>query len=139
MRLKAALSAALVVALSACASTPKDYLALERARAAVQAAEADLNVNLYAASSLQAAQRDLRIAEAAAQRDQDLSLARAAKLATQNARLAQLRGTSMADQAMAGADPAQVDSIKLAERTPDADSAKSTAAGPGLWTSLIQP
>ena len=55
----------LALALAACASMPQPNAALESARSAVRTAEADPNVNKYAALDLDRARKDLSIAEEA--------------------------------------------------------------------------
>jgi len=94
----------------ACASTPTPNAALESARAVVRTAEADPNVSKYAALDLQAAKKELEIAEAAA---------------AQTARLAQLHASAKADDARVAAGQAERDQIQLAARAREADNAKS--------------
>jgi outer membrane protein OmpA-like peptidoglycan-associated protein len=106
----------LAVLLSACASTPKTYPALETARAAVQSAEADPNVARYSALDLQAAKNELQDAEAAAQKQQDAQVAQPAYMAAQTARLAQARATAKADDARVAAGQAERDRIELEAR-----------------------
>ena len=85
----------LALALGACVSMPQPNAALENARIAVQTAEADPNANKYAAVDLDVAKKELGNAENAAQHHQDAIVAQSAYLATQNARLAQVRAASM--------------------------------------------
>jgi outer membrane protein OmpA-like peptidoglycan-associated protein len=109
----------------ACASTPPPNAALESARAIVQTAEADPNVSKYAALDLQAARKDLEIAEAAGARRDDAAIAQPAYLAAQTARLAQLRASAKADDARVAAGQAERDQIQIAARAREADNAKA--------------
>jgi outer membrane protein OmpA-like peptidoglycan-associated protein len=118
----------LALALGACASIPQSNPVLENARIAVQTAEADPNVNKYAALDLDVARNDLSNAESAATHHQDGAMAQFAYLATQNARLAQAHGAAKADDARVAAGQAERDQIVLAERTREADNAKIAAA-----------
>jgi outer membrane protein OmpA-like peptidoglycan-associated protein len=113
----------IVLAIAACASTPKSNEALESARSVVQAAEADANAAKYAAVDLQTAKSDLAVADAAFTRHDEPSIAQPAYMAAQNARLAQLRGAAKADDARVAAGQAERDSIVLAARTNQVDSA----------------
>jgi outer membrane protein OmpA-like peptidoglycan-associated protein len=115
------LSLALVIA--GCASVPQPNAALESARVAVQAAEADPNVTKYAALDLDAAKKQLAIADAAAMQHEDGAIAQPAYLAAQTARLAQARATAKADDARVAAGQAERDKIQLAARTRDVASA----------------
>ena len=118
----------LALALGACVSMPQPNAALESARLAVQAAEADPNVNKYAALDLDVARKDLSNADSAAQHHQDAAVAQSAYLATQNARLAQAHGAAKADDARVAAGQVERDQIMLAARTQEADKAKLAAA-----------
>ena len=123
---------ALALALAGCASTPQPNAALVSARTVVQAAEADPNVNKYAALDLDAAKKQLDIAEAAAARHDDAAIAQPAYLAAQTARLAQAHAAAKADDARVAAGQAQRDSIQLAARTRDVETANiatNTALG----------
>jgi outer membrane protein OmpA-like peptidoglycan-associated protein len=111
--------------ISACASTPPTNAALESARSAVQAAQADPNVGQYDAVDLQTAQQELAAADAAAQHHNDTAVAQSSYLATQTARLAQLRASAKADDARVAGGQAERDRILLAERTHEADAAKA--------------
>jgi outer membrane protein OmpA-like peptidoglycan-associated protein len=121
-RLLAALGFALV--LCACASGPRPNAALENAHAAVQAAEADPNVAKYAALDLEAAKKDLAIADDAALHHKDASVTQPAYLATQNARLAQAHAAAKADDARVAAGQAERDRIMLAARNREVENAK---------------
>ena len=113
------------LALGACASTPRTNAALDSARAAVQSAEADPNVNKYAALDLEAAKKDLAVAENAALHHQDAEIAQPAYLATQNARLAQTHAAAKADDARVAAGQAERDQIMLAARNREVQNAKA--------------
>src|SRR5271163_2079527 len=119
---------ALALALGACVSMPQPNAALESARLAVQAAQADPNVNKYASLDLDVARKDLGNAEDAAQHHNGAALAQSAYLATQNARLAQAHAAAKADDARVAAGQVERDQIMLAARTREADNAKIAAA-----------
>jgi outer membrane protein OmpA-like peptidoglycan-associated protein len=125
-KLFTAIGAAL--ALGACATTPTPNPVLENAHAAVNAAEADPNVNKYAALDLAAAKKDLEVADSAAQQHKDAEVAQSAYLATQMARIAQAHGAAKADDARVAAGQAERDQIQLAARTRDVESAKMQTA-----------
>ncbi len=132
MNTKVVMSIGLVLLVTGCASVPQPNAALESAQSAVQAAEADPNVNKYAALDLDAAKRQLGIAEAAASRHDDAAIAQAAYLAAQTARLAQAHAAAKADDARVAAGQAERDKIQLAARTRDVDTANmatNTAIG----------
>ncbi len=118
----------LAVALSACATMPQPNPALENARAAVQAAEADPNVNKYAPFDLDRAKKDLAAAEDAALHHHDAEIAQPAYLAAQNARIAQAHGAAKADDARVAAGQTERERIVLAARTREAENAKASAA-----------
>jgi len=117
----------LALALCACVSTPQPNAALESARAAVQAAESDPNVSKYAALDLDAARRDLAIADDAALHHEEAAIAHPAYMAAQNARLAQMHGATKADDARVAAGRAERDQIMLNARTREAYNAKLAA------------
>jgi outer membrane protein OmpA-like peptidoglycan-associated protein len=122
----------LALALAGCVSTPKPNAALESARTAVQAAQADPNVGKYAALDMEAAKKELEAAEAAAAHHDDAGVNHPAYLAAQTARLAQARAIAKADDARVAAGQAERDKIQLAARTRDVDNAKmatNTALG----------
>ena len=123
MRKVVAVGMALVLA--ACASAPTTNAALETARAAVQSAQADPNVGKYAALDLETAKKNLDVAEAAALHHKELEIAQPAYLATQNARLAQVRASAKADDARVAAGQGERDRIQLAARTREVQNAKS--------------
>src|ERR1700722_432999 len=114
----------LALALGACVSTPQPNAALLSAHAAVQAAEADPNVTKYAALDLDAARKDLAIADDAAAHHKDAEIAQPAYLAEQNARLAQMHGATKADDARVAAGQAERDQIVLAARNREVQNAK---------------
>jgi outer membrane protein OmpA-like peptidoglycan-associated protein len=118
----------LALTLGACASMPEPNAALENARAAVQTAEADPNVQRYAALDLEAARKDLAIAEDANLHHKDAEVNQPAYLALQNARLAQAHAAAKADDARVAAGQAERDQIMLAARTREANNANRAAA-----------
>ncbi len=128
MKVKLITGMGLAAALSACATMPQPNPALESARAAVQTAEADPNVNRYAPLDLDRAKKDLAAAEDAAMHHRDADIAQPAYLATQDARIAQAHGAAKADDARVAAGQAERDRIVLAARTREAENAKAAAA-----------
>jgi len=118
----------LALGLCACASIPQPDAALETARASVQAAQADPNVNKYASLDLDVARKDLGNAEDAAQHHNGAALAQSAYLATQNARLAQAHAAAKADDAKVAAGQVERDQIMLAARSREASNAELAAA-----------
>jgi outer membrane protein OmpA-like peptidoglycan-associated protein len=128
MKSKVLTAMGLALALGACASMPQPNAALESARVAVQTAEADPNVNKYAALDLDVARKDLSNAENAALHHQDADVAQSAYLAAQNARLAQAHAAAKADDARVAAGQVERDQIMLAARTREADKANLAAA-----------
>jgi outer membrane protein OmpA-like peptidoglycan-associated protein len=118
----------LALALGACASMPQPNAALENARAAVQSAEADPNVNKYAPLDLDLARKNLGFAEDAYAHHHEADIAQPAYLATQNARLAQAHAAAKADDARVAAGQTERDQIMLAARTREAQNAKAAAA-----------
>jgi outer membrane protein OmpA-like peptidoglycan-associated protein len=128
MKTKLLTGLGMAIILGACVSMPQPNAALESARITVQAAEADPNVNKYAALDLDMARKDLSNAETAALHHQDAEIAQSAYLATQNARLAQAHAATKADDARVAAGQVERDQIMLAARTREADNAKLAAA-----------
>jgi outer membrane protein OmpA-like peptidoglycan-associated protein len=114
----------LALALGACAGAPQPNAALESAHAAVNAAEMDPNVAKYAALDLDAAKKDLAIADDAALHHKDAEIAQPAYLAAQNARLAQMHAAAKADDARVAAGQAERDQIMLAARNREVQNAK---------------
>jgi outer membrane protein OmpA-like peptidoglycan-associated protein len=123
MNTKFLIGVGIALAMAGCASTPKSNEALESARSVVQAAEADPNAAKYAPVDLQTAKSDLAVADAAFMRHDEPSIAQPAYMAAQNARLAQLRGAAKADDARVAAGQSERDSIVLAARTRQVESA----------------
>lgn len=124
MNIKLLTGMGLALALCACVTTPQPNAALESARAAVQAAEADPYVNKYAALDLEAAKTDLAVADDAALHHRDVAIAHAAYMAAQNARLAQMHAATKADDARVAAGQAERDQIMLAARNREVANAK---------------
>jgi outer membrane protein OmpA-like peptidoglycan-associated protein len=91
----------------------------------VQSAEADPNVSKYAALDLQAAKKDLEVAETAAMHHRDAEIAQPAYLAAQTARLAQVRASAKADDARVAAGQVERDRIQLAARSRDVRNAET--------------
>ena len=75
MNIKLLTGLTLGLALCACVSTPQPNAALESAHAAVRAAESDPNVGRYAALDLEAARKDLAIADDAALHHREAAIA----------------------------------------------------------------
>jgi outer membrane protein OmpA-like peptidoglycan-associated protein len=124
MNVKLITGMSLALALCACAGAPQPNAALESAHAAVQAAEADPNVSKYAALDLDAAHKDLAIADEAALHHKDAEITQPAYLAAQNARLAQMHAAAKADDARVAAGQAERDQIMLASRNREVQNAK---------------
>jgi outer membrane protein OmpA-like peptidoglycan-associated protein len=124
MNTKILLGISAALALGACATTQQPNAALETARTAVQSAEADPNVNRYAALDLQAAKNDLEIAENAYNNHKEAEIGQPAYMATQNARLAQAHAAAKADDARVASGQTERDQIMLAARTREAENAK---------------
>ncbi|HEY5264775.1 MAG TPA: OmpA family protein [Steroidobacteraceae bacterium] len=116
------------LALCACATTPKPNAALESARSTVQSAEADPNVNKYAALDLEAAKKQLAVAETAALHHKDADIDQPAYLAAQTARLAQAHAAAKADDARVAAGQAERDKIILAARSREVNNAQAATA-----------
>ena len=115
----------LALGMAACATVPIENAALENARNAVRTAESDPNVQKYAALDLQSARNELAEADAAAVRRDERSIAQPAYLATQTARLAQLRAGAKANDARVAAGQADRDRIQLNARTQEVNTADS--------------
>jgi outer membrane protein OmpA-like peptidoglycan-associated protein len=125
MNAKLLIGLGLAWALGACVSTPQPNAALEAARTALQSAEADPNVSKYAALDLDAAKKDLEVAESAAAHQRQAEIAQPAYLATQTARLAQAHAAAKADDARVAAGQAERDRIQLAARSREVDTAQA--------------
>jgi hypothetical protein len=122
---------AVAAALTGCASTPMPNAALENARTVVATTEADPNVARYAALDIEAARKQLAIAESAALNNDQETASQAGYLASQTARLAELRATAKADDAHVANGQAERDRIQLAARNRElsqAQTAQSEAA-----------
>jgi outer membrane protein OmpA-like peptidoglycan-associated protein len=124
MKTQLLIGMAFALALAGCVTTPQPNAALESARTIVQAAVADPNAAKYAALDVQAAQADLAAADAAYLKHDEAGIAQPAYMAAQSARLAQLKGAAKADDARVAAGQAERDSILLAARSSQVDSAK---------------
>ena len=124
MNARIVMATGLVLIVGGCASTPRPNAALESARSAVHAAEADANVNKYAALDLEAARKELTVAETAAAHHEDAAIAQPAYLAAQAARLAQAHASAKADDARVAAGQGERDKIQLSARSRDVDNAK---------------
>jgi outer membrane protein OmpA-like peptidoglycan-associated protein len=135
MNMKLLTGMGLGLALCACVSTPQPNAALESARAAVQTAESDPNVSKYAALDMEAARKDLAIADDAALHHNEAAIAQPAYLAAQNARLAQMHGAAKADDARVAAGQAERDQIVLATRNREVQNAKMATNEAKMQTS----
>jgi outer membrane protein OmpA-like peptidoglycan-associated protein len=116
--------------MAACATVPLTDPALENARSAVRSAEADPNVEKYAALDLHSARDELAEAEAAAVRRDARAIDQPAYMAAQTAHLAQLRASAKANDARVAAGQADRDQIQLRARTREinrADAARDNA------------
>jgi outer membrane protein OmpA-like peptidoglycan-associated protein len=82
-------------------------------------------VSKYAALDLEAAKKDLEVAESAAINHRDPEIAQPAYLATQTARLAQAHAAAKADDARVAAGQVERDRIQLAARSRDVDNAQA--------------
>jgi outer membrane protein OmpA-like peptidoglycan-associated protein len=123
MNIKLITGIALALSMAACATVPLDNPALENARSAVRSAEADPNVEKYAALDMHSARDELAQAEAAAVRRDEPGIAQPAYLAAQTAHLAQLKASATADDARIAAGQADRDQILLRARTREVNSA----------------
>ena len=135
MNVKLLTGMSVALALGACATAPQPNAALESARAAVHAAEMDPNVNKYAALDLEAAKRDLAVADDAAMHHRDPAIAQPAYMAAQNARLAQMHAAAKADDARVAGGQAERDQIMLAARNRDVQNARLATNQAKLETS----
>ena len=122
MNTKILIGVAIALAMAGCVHTPTQRSAGECAQCC-QAAQADPNAAKYATVDLQTAKSDLAVADAAYLRRDEPGIAQPAYMAAQNARLAQIRGAAKADDARVAAGQAERDSIVLAARTNQVDSA----------------
>jgi outer membrane protein OmpA-like peptidoglycan-associated protein len=125
MNAKQLIGVSLALLIVGCATTPKPDAALESARAEVHSAEANPNVATYAAVDMEAARKDLEIAEAAYLHHDGPGIVQPAYMAAQTARLAQLKAAAKADDARVASGQAERDQIQLAARTQEVDNAKA--------------
>jgi outer membrane protein OmpA-like peptidoglycan-associated protein len=109
--------------IAACVSTPKPNAALDTARMEVQTAQANPNVLKYAAVDLDAAKKQLDIAEAASLRHDEPGIEQPAYLAAQMARLAEAHASAKADDARVEAGRSERDKIQLDARTREVSTA----------------
>ncbi|MGD0503338.1 MAG: OmpA family protein [Steroidobacteraceae bacterium] len=123
-RIRVLISIGSALSIAACASMPKPNAALEAARTEVQTAQANPNVIRYAPVDLDAAKKQLDVAQAAYLRHDDPAVAQPAYLATQMARLAEAHGAAKADDARVAAGRGERDRIQLDARTREVDTAK---------------
>lgn len=123
-RIRVLISIGSALSIAACASMPKPNAALEAARTEVQTAQANPNVIRYAPVDLDAAKKQLDVAQAAYLRHDDPAVAQPAYLATQMARLAEAHGSAKADDARVAAGRGERDRIQLDARTREVDTAK---------------
>jgi hypothetical protein len=114
----------LALIVTGCASTPMPNAALENARTVVQTTEADPNVARYSSLDLDAARKQLAAAESAEMRHDEQAASQSAYLASQTARLAQLRASAKADDAHVADGQAERDRIQLAARSREVDQAQ---------------
>ncbi len=91
----------------------------------MQAAQADPNVAKYAALDLEAAQKQLAVADDAALHHKEAAIGQPAYLAAQNARLAQARAAAKADDARVAAGQADRDRIMLEARNKEVHQAQT--------------
>jgi outer membrane protein OmpA-like peptidoglycan-associated protein len=124
MKTQSLIGVGIALALAGCVTTPQPNAELESARTLVQAAVADPNAAKYAALDVQTAQTDLAAADAAYLKHDEAGIAQPAYMAAQSARLAQLKGAAKADDARVAAGQAERDSILLAARSNQVDSAQ---------------
>jgi outer membrane protein OmpA-like peptidoglycan-associated protein len=134
MNIKLLIGASCALALAACATTQQPNPALESARAAVQAAESDPNVAKYAPLDLDAAQKQLTIADAAYMHHDDKDIEQPAYMAAQTARLAQARGAAKADDARVADGQVERDRIQLAARNREVQNAQAATVAANQQT-----
>ena len=125
MNVKLISAVTLALALGACAGGPRPNPALESAHDAVRAAESDPNVSKYAALDLEAARKNLAVADDAALHHRESDIAQPAYMAEQNARLARIHGAAKADDARVAAGQTERDQIMLSARTREVQNAKA--------------
>jgi hypothetical protein len=116
---------AFLLAMAGCATTQMPNAELENARAVVASTEANPNVARYSALDLEAAKKDLAAAESAEMQHDEAGASQAAYLASQTARLAQLRAQAKAEDAHVADGQAERDRIQLMARTREMQQAQS--------------
>jgi hypothetical protein len=116
---------AVALAMAGCATTRMPNAELENARTVVASAEANPSVARYSALDLQAAKQDLAAAESAETQHDEAGASQAAYLASQTARLAQLRAQAKAEDAHVADGQAERDRIQLLARTREMQQAQS--------------
>jgi outer membrane protein OmpA-like peptidoglycan-associated protein len=126
------------LALGACASAPQPNAALETARTQVAAAQADPNVSRYAPLDLQTAQKDLALAESAAEHHKDAEVSQPAYMAAQTARLAQARAAAKAYDAQVAQGQSERDRIQLAARQREVNTAVQQRNGASQQAADLQ-
>jgi outer membrane protein OmpA-like peptidoglycan-associated protein len=121
--------AATALIFTGCATTPQTSVALDEARSAVAAAEADPNVAKYAPTELDRARKLLTNAQGSAEENgvKDPSTAHYAYLATQMARIAEQRAHEQVATARVKAGEGERQKILLAAREGEADKALAEA------------
>jgi hypothetical protein len=129
---------ALTAALAGCASTPLPNAAVENARTVIATTEADPNVAQYAALDIEAARKQLAIAESAALNNDQESASQAAYLASQTAHLAELRATAKADDAHVANGVVERNRIQLAARDREAAQAQMAESAAAARAAKLQ-
>jgi hypothetical protein len=122
----------------ACVSAPQPNAALELARSSVQTAEADPNAVRFAALDLDAAKQELQAAENAAMHHDVAGVNQPAYLASQTARLAQLKGSAKADDARVAAGQNEREQIALAARTREVEKEKMASEAAAAKAASLQ-
>jgi outer membrane protein OmpA-like peptidoglycan-associated protein len=125
MKTKLLIGIAIALLIVSCATTPQPNATLESARAVVQSAEADPNVTKYDPLDLDAAKKELEVAESAYLHHDELGIAQPAYMAAQTARLAQLKASAKADDARVAAGQDERNQIQLAARSRETQNAKA--------------
>jgi len=117
----------LAFVVAGCASAPMPNAALENARTVVYSTEMDPNVARYAPLDLEAAKKQLSMAESAALNHDAGAASQSAYLAAQTARLAQFKAAAKADDAHVADGQAERDRIQLAARSREVTQAQMAA------------
>ncbi len=114
--------------MAACSTTPTPNGALEQVRARVQATQADTQVASLAPDELKRAGESLRVADKAwVEGGNPATINHLAYMTGQRVTIAQETAASLAAQAVTAGAGAERDRMRLAERTNEADRAKSDA------------